>query len=310
MNCINDSMRQHLKKVYRESMVFRFKERTVNFADRALVMGILNVTPDSFSEDGLNFSPKIAIKSGLRMVDEGADIIDIGGESTRPGADPITAHEEINRILPVIHGFRALSDIPISVDTYKSDVAKVALENGADIINDISGFQHDDDMKDVAKKYNAGCIIMHMRGTPKTMQRHVEYNDIIAEISNFFRQSIHLLSSAGVEREFMCLDPGIGFSKTTDQNLYLISNISIFTQFALPLLIGPSRKSFIGQALKIDSPKDRVWGTAATVCYALDHGVHIVRVHDVKEMRQICNMTNALISARVEKKMSASEGSI
>ena len=276
---------------------FRFKDRIIELNNKVLIMGVLNVTPDSFSENGLNFIPDIAVKSALKMICEGADIIDVGGESTRPGADPINASEEISRILPVICALRSQSGIPISIDTSKSDVAKIALENGADIINDISGFRLDAAMKMVARDFNAGCIIMHMRGTPKTMQNYVDYEDIIDEIAQFFRHSMDRLSDTGIEEDFMCLDPGIGFSKTVEQNLFLIKNLSQFKKLGRPLLLGPSRKSFIGKTLRIDTPQNRIWGTAATICYSISQGVNIVRVHDVKEIHQLCTMTKAILSS-------------
>lgn len=277
--------------------IFRFKDHTVDLNKNVLIMGILNITPDSFSEDGLNFNPEVAVKNALKMIREGADIIDIGGESTRPGANPITEQEEIRRVLPVLRELRRQCEIPISIDTYKSEVARIAVRNGADIINDISGFQRDKDMKNVAKEFGAGCIVMHMRGTPKSMQSDLNYHDIIAEIIDFFHQSTTMLLDAGIERDYICLDPGIGFSKNVDQNLYLIRNLPIFIQLGWPLLLGVSRKSFIGKILKIDSPADRIWGTAASLCYAIYQGVKIVRVHDVLEMRQLCDMTSAILEA-------------
>ena len=280
-------------------MIFRTKNRVINLKNRILIMGILNVTPDSFSEQGLNFSPEVAVKNGLKMIRSGADIIDIGGESTRPGADPVTAEEEINRITPVLRELRKKSDIIISIDTYKADVARIALEYGADIINDISGFHREDTIIDVAKEFNAGCIVMHMRGTPVTMQNEIVYDNIIGELVDYFRQTVTKLLDAGIKKEFICLDPGIGFSKTTEQNLYLINNLSTFSRLGHPILIGPSRKSFIGNVLNIDRPIDRIWGTAAAVCCAIYRGANIIRVHDIKEMRQIRDMTSAILSSNM-----------
>ena len=283
-------------------MIFQAKDRVVKLRNRVLVMGILNVTPDSFSEQGLNFSPEVAVKNGLKMIHNGADIIDIGGESTRPGADPVTVQEEISRITPVLRELRKRSDTIISIDTYKADVARTALEYGADIINDISGFHREDTMKNVAKEFNAGCIVMHMRGTPETMQDDIIYDDIIGDLIDYFRRTITMLLDAGIKKEFICLDPGIGFSKTTEQNLYLINNLSIFSRLGHPLLIGPSRKSFIGNVLNIDRPKDRLWGTAAAVCCAIYRGANIIRVHDIEEMHQVCEMTNAILSSEMIKR--------
>ena len=279
-------------------MIFRYRNRSINLTDHTLLMGILNVTPDSFSEQGLNFCPQTAVKNALKMVRDGADIIDVGGESTRPGADPVTAQEEIGRILPVVRELRKASGVPLSIDTYKAEVAAVALENGADIINDISGFHREPAMKDVAKKYQAGCVVMHMRGTPKTMQMNVVYDDIVTELVDYFTQTIATLSESGIGKEYICLDPGIGFSKTVDQNLFLIKNLPVFSQLGRPLLVGPSRKSFIGNVLNIENPSERRWGTAASVSCAIYGGAKIIRVHDVKEMRDVCDMTDAILCSK------------
>ena len=259
-------------------------------------MGILNITPDSFSEKGANFSTEVAVQAGLKMVDEGADIIDIGGESTRPGADPVSAGEEIDRVIPVIQGLRAKTSTPLSIDTYKSEVARLALENGADIINDISGFHRDKNMVDVAKEFSSGCIVMHMQGTPETMQNFTQYTDIILEISDFFSATFSMLENAGISRECVCIDPGIGFSKDAGQNLHLIKSLSAFSHFGRPILVGPSRKSFIGNVLNIDCPAERIWGTAAAVSVSLANGATLFRVHDVAQMKQVCEMTNAIIN--------------
>jgi dihydropteroate synthase len=278
-------------------MLFRCQHHTFELKNRIVLMGILNVTPDSFSESGLNFNPGKAIESGLKMIEDGADIIDIGGESTRPGAAPVEADEEIRRVLPVIDGLRKHTDIPISIDTVKSEVAQPAVEHGANIINDISGFHRDNQMKHVARERKTGCVVMHMRGTPAMMQNQVCYVDMIGEIKDYFQETLLMLTENGIGLEAICLDPGIGFSKTAEQNLFLIKNLSEFLTLDQPLLLGPSRKSFIGKTLAIDDPQERMWGTAAAVSCGIVNGASVIRAHDVREMRQVCDLTKAIINA-------------
>ncbi len=278
-------------------MKFQFKERCVDLTSNIMLMGIINVTPDSFSENGKNFESEAAVQSALKMINDGADIIDIGGESSRPGAESISSKEEIRRIQPVIKKLRNQSDIPISIDTTKSDVAEIAMDNGADIINDISGFYSDHQMKYIAGKYNSGCIVMHMRGSPKTMQNDTKYTNIIEEISIYFKNAIVMLGDAGTDEGFICLDPGIGFGKSVHQNLLLINKLSHFNEFERPILIGPSRKSFIGNILNNAGLNDRIWGTAGSVSTAITRGARIVRVHDVAEMKDVCTVTNLIINA-------------
>ncbi len=261
-----------------------------------MLMGILNVTPDSFSENGKNYNPEIAVENALKMIDGGADIIDIGGESSRPGAESVSSSEEIRRIQPVINKLRNYSNIPISVDTTKSSVAEIALDNGADIINDITGFYSDDQMKHIASKYNAGCIVMHMRGTPKTMQSNTAYNNIVDELTNYFQSAIANLTDSGISEDFICIDPGIGFGKSVQQNLLLIKQLSQFQAFGRPMLIGPSRKSFIAGVLNIDDPGKRIWGTAAAISTSICMGAKILRVHDVPEMKDVCMLTNSILN--------------
>lgn len=277
-------------------MKLRFQDQYISLADRIALMGIVNVTPDSFSEHGDNFDPQNAVRAALRMAEDGADIVDVGGESSRPGAQPIPADEEIRRIAPVIAAIRRQSNIPISVDTWKSDVARAALDHGANIINDISGFHRDDAMRETAREYRAGCVIMHMRGTPATMQMDTHYTDLLQEISDYFQNSILRLQQVGIDREYLCLDPGIGFGKTATQNLQLINNLDAFAPLRLPILVGPSRKSFLGTVLGIAVAKDRQWGTAAAICCAILRGARMVRVHDIREMRQVCLVTQAVMS--------------
>ncbi len=277
------------------ALIWRARERVFDLKQRVLVMGIVNVTPDSFSEhDNPRFDPDVAIAHALTLAEEGADVVDIGGESTRPGADPVTPEEELRRVIPVVRGIRARSDIAISIDTYKARIAREALAAGANIVNDISGFRRDPDMAPVAAAAHAGCVVMHMRGTPQTMQRMTDYPDLIGELIEYFRASLDLLGGSGIGEEYIAFDPGIGFSKTVDQNLQLIRDLHRLSVLDRPLLLGPSRKSFIGKTLGIDNPSDRLWGTAAAVACGVMAGAGIVRVHDVAAMRQVTDMASAI----------------
>lgn len=278
-------------------MTFSFSGQTLDLRSRVLVMGILNTTPDSFSDGGDHFAPTTAIANGLRMVKEGADILDIGGESTRPGAVPVSLTEELRRVIPVIRGLREKTKAWISIDTVKSEVARAALDAGANIINDISGFHHDPEMVNVAAATDCGCIAMHMRGTPQTMQQFLDYTDLIAEMNTYFSATLRYLQDAGITADRICLDPGIGFSKNVEQNLVLIQRLNEFLVHGRPLLLGPSRKSFIGKVLRIDQPKQRLWGTAAAVASGIIQGARIVRVHDVAPMREVADLAAAIATA-------------
>jgi dihydropteroate synthase len=274
---------------------FSYKDQTIDLSCRALVMGILNVTPDSFSDGGRHAAVDTALAGALQMLQDGADIIDIGGESTRPGSAEISVEQELERVVPVICELRKSAPAAIiSIDTSKGAVARAAMNAGADIINDISGFHRDPGMAEVAAKTNAGCVAMHMRGIPATMQQFTEYDDLIGEINHFFEETIQMLADAGVRHDRICLDPGIGFSKTVEQNLELIDRLDAFLVHDCPVLLGPSRKSFIGKTLGIEDPGERVWGTAAAVSAGILRGARILRVHDVKEMRQVTDLAMAI----------------
>ena len=275
-------------------MKFRTKSSAYDLSRRVLLMGILNVTPDSFSEGGIHYRYEDAVTAGLRMLEDGADIIDIGGESTRPGAEPVSVQEEVDRVIPVIQELSKQSDAAISIDTWKSKVAEEAVTAGASIINDISGFMRDPELKAVAAEAGVGCVAMHMRGTPQTMQDFTEYVDLIREIDDVFNDIMTTLVTAGVAEDAIVLDPGIGFSKTVEQNLQLVKHLDELQGHGRPILLGPSRKSFIGKTLGIDDPGDRVWGTAAAVAYGIAKGARIIRVHDVPEMRQVIDMASAM----------------
>jgi dihydropteroate synthase len=261
--------------------------------ERTLIMGILNVTPDSFSNGGQFQDAESAIQHGTQMAEDGADIIDIGGESSRPGSKPVSADEEQSRVIPVIESLAKQVEIPISVDSYKPEVARAALDAGAGIINDITGLA-DERMRSLAAEKKAPTIIMHMKGTPKIMQENPEYADVISEIMAFFRERIALAVEAGLPEEYLIIDPGIGFGKTLEHNLEIIRNLADFKTLGRPILIGTSRKAFIGKILGGLPPTERLEGTAATVAISIANGASIVRVHDVREMSQVARMADAL----------------
>jgi dihydropteroate synthase len=267
---------------------------SLDFSDKTCIMGILNVTPDSFSDGGLFFDESAAVKRAFRIAEEGADIIDIGGESTRPGADPLPLEEELRRTIPVIRALAKEISIPISVDTYKSAVAKRALDAGASMVNDISGLRFDPEMPAVVSEYEVPVVIMHMKGIPKNMQQNPSYEALIPEILDYLREGIAIAESAGVLRDRIVIDPGIGFGKTFEQNLEIIHNLNIFTLLEKPVLIGSSRKAFIGKILGDAPADDRIEGTAAAVSIAIMNGANIVRVHDVKEMSKAAKVADAV----------------
>jgi len=268
--------------------------------DRPLIMGILNVTPDSFSDGGKFFTPSDAVKHGERMAEEGADIIDIGGESTRPYAKPISAEDEISRVVPVIKGLRKKISVPISIDTYKSKVAREALDAGANIINDITALRMDNRMGQVAAKYKVPVVLMHMKGYPQTMQENPRYKDVVSQIISFLRRQIRNAKREGIEENKIIVDPGIGFGKTVRHNLEIMGRLEEFKVLKSLLLIGPSRKAFIGKILKLDVSQ-RLEGTAAAVAICVWNGANIIRAHDVKQMRQVVNMVQAIKKAKYVK---------
>ncbi len=254
-------------------------------------MGILNVTPDSFSDGGAYFDTEHAVARGVEMVDEGADFIDIGGESSRPGADPVSEEEEVRRVLPVIEQLSRRVSIPLSIDTYKSSVAGKALNAGAQIVNDISGLTFDPTMIDVVRRFGACVVLMHMKGTPRTMQREPTYDNVVEEVTKFLSEQAKKIRSTGVER--IILDPGIGFGKTVEHNLEVIKKLHRVAELGYPVLIGPSRKSFIGKLLDA-SVEDRLEGTSAAVTASILRGANIVRVHDVRPMKRVAVVADAL----------------
>jgi dihydropteroate synthase len=278
-------------------MIWRTPSRTFALAERALIMGIVNVTPDSFSDGGLHAGTGEAVSHALQLISEGADIIDVGGESTRPGAEPVSAEEEMARVLPVIRQLRTLTDAAISVDTMKASVAEAAMEAGADIINDVSGLHFDQDMAAAAARTRAGLVIMHMQGTPRTMQIRPGYGDVLAEVATALRESMELARSAGVAAESIVLDPGIGFGKRLEDNLAILRSPGSFAVEGRPVLLGASRKSFLGQLTGAADPAGRDWPTVALTCLAREMGVRIFRVHAVRANAEALRMTEAILGA-------------
>lgn len=268
----------------------------LEFNSRTCIMGILNLTPDSFSGDGVYGDVGRAVEEAERLAQEGADIIDVGGESTRPGSLSVPLEEEIGRVIPVIEKIAKRIKIPISIDTQKSEVARRALDSGASIVNDITGCEADRDMADVAARYNAKVVIMHIKGTPNSMQNNPVYDDVVTEIINKLSSLIRNAEEAGVKKENIIVDPGIGFGKTFEHNLEILNNLSRFKALERPVLVGPSRKSFIGNILGVE-PKERIFGTAAAVAIAIKNGADIVRVHDVKEMSQVVRVADEIVKA-------------
>jgi dihydropteroate synthase len=258
-------------------------------------MGILNVTPDSFSDGGHHMALDSAITHSLGMIEYGVDIIDIGGESSRPGAEPVSADEELARVMPVISALRRRSDIPISIDTYKATVAEQALEAGADIVNDISALRMDARIGDVVSRSGAPVIMMHMLGTPLTMQQNPQYDNCVEEIIAFFRERIAFCEQKGIRRDRLILDPGIGFGKRLEDNLAILAGLGKFSEFGLPILVGASRKWFIGQVHKAgQSASERLGGSIAAALVAVERGADIVRVHDVAETVEALRVLGAI----------------
>ncbi|MFA7254634.1 MAG: dihydropteroate synthase [Candidatus Omnitrophota bacterium] len=274
-------------------MIWKIRQNTVSFG-RTLLMGILNITPDSFFDGGRYLDPDAASTQALRLVGEGADMLDLGAESTRPGAVPVTEREELERLLPVLKRVRKEVSVPISIDTVSPKVAKECLDAGADIINDVSGLKRSGhDMAKVVKKFDAGLVLMHSRGTPETMQALASYGDVVTDVMTELRESVKLAVDAGIEREQLVVDPGLGFAKTTEQNLEIMKNLGVFHKLELPVMLGPSQKSFIGKVTGREV-NEREFGTAACIAAAVMNGIQIVRVHDVKAMRDVVRVTESI----------------
>ncbi len=275
----------------KNTLVFRFGSLQYDLSARTHLMGILNVTPDSFSDGGKFFSAERAIDHALAMVDEGADFIDVGGESTRPGSEPLPLEEELQRVLPVIEKLSGKISVPISIDSYKATVADAALSAGAVLVNDISGLTFDEAMAQTIAQHRASVVLMHIKGTPRTMQQNPQYDNVVSEVAMFLENQAQKAQAAGIMQ--VIVDPGIGFGKKLEHNLQLMRNLQELEKIGFPLLVGPSRKSFIGTILDLPAG-ERLEGTAAAVTTCILNGAHIVRVHDVKEMKRVAKVADAL----------------
>lgn len=269
--------------------------QTLALGERALVMGIINVTPDSFSDGGRLFDPARAVEAGVRMADEGADLLDVGGESTRPGAEPLDDEEERRRVVPVIEGLASRLRVPISVDTYKASTAAAALAAGAALVNDVSGLRYDPALAGVVAAHRAPIVLMHMRGRPREMYTQASYHDVVAEVLDELRASIAFATGAGVSADGIIVDPGLGFAKEAPHSYEALARLDAFAELGRPILAGPSRKSFLarprGAAMP---PAERDWATAAAVAAAVLAGAHIVRVHAVREMAQVVRVADEI----------------
>ncbi len=279
-------------------MIWKTRSRTLDLSQSAKIMGILNVTPDSFSDGGQFFSLEAAVLHARELIAEGAEIIDVGGESTRPGADPVSLEEELHRVVPVIRGIRSeFPSVIISVDTYKAETAQQAIQAGADIVNDITALRGDPKMVDVIRENRVAVVLMHMQGLPKTMQAAPSYREVVSEVIEFLRERCDWLVSHGVDREAIAIDPGFGFGKRLADNIQLMRNLEAFQIFARPLVVGVSRKSALGQLSgdsALPAPK-RIWPTVALTCLLREKGAHLLRVHDVKPNVEALRMTEAIL---------------
>ena len=273
--------------------VIEWPSGRLDFSAGCLVMGILNVTPDSFSDGGEFFDPDKAAEHGLQMAADGAAIIDVGGESTRPGSDSVSADEQIQRIVPVIKALCEKTDVPVSIDTYKYEVARVALDAGAAIINDITALS-DERIGELAAERHVPVVLMHMQGTPATMQIEPEYDDVVSEVLDFLLDRAKRAEKSGISKDMIFIDPGIGFGKTTEHNLLLLRNINKFVASGYRVLVGTSRKRFIGEITGREKPAERIFGTAATVALCAAAGVSVARVHDVAEMVNVVKVADKL----------------
>lgn len=295
LNLIAGNILEILKTINKNEYILKTYQREINLGKKTLIMGILNVTPDSFSDGGLFYSQQKAVERGLQMADEGADIIDIGGESSRPGAKSLEASIELKRVLPVIESLVKQVKIPLSIDTTKAKVAKLSIASGAEIVNDISALHGDKEMIKTIKDSGAAVILMHMRGKPRNMQKgNLVYNNLMGEITDYLKKSSEKALKAGIAKDRMVVDPGIGFGKTPEDNYKIIRNLYQLKELGMPVMIGTSRKSFIGR-ITGGEPEQRLEGTAATVTAAIMNGCHIVRVHDVAAMKKVAAVTDAIV---------------
>lgn len=293
LQLVSQSLKETVDNISKTHYIIRCRRRTFLLGRRTLLMAILNITPDSFSDGGLYFDKDKAITQGLRMVEEGADILDIGGESTRPGSKPLELDEELRRVIPVIESLTKELDVPISIDTYKSAVALKAIEAGAEMVNDISGLHFDPELAEVVAKEDTPIVLMHIRGTPETMQKNVHYNSLFSEILQYLKNSIQRAESAGLDPEQIIIDPGIGFGKTVEDNLLVIKNLSEFRVLGKPILLGTSRKSFVGKILNADVG-ERIEGSLASISIGVLNGAHIIRCHDVPQAKRAIAVADAV----------------
>jgi dihydropteroate synthase len=284
-----------LENISQKKYILKTSHREIRLGQKTQIMGILNVTPDSFSDGGLFYNQQKAVDYGLQMIAEGADIIDIGGESTRPGAASVSPKEELKRVVPVINEITRQTKIPICIDTTKAQVAREAIAAGAEIVNDVSALHNDKKMAQTVRESQVALILMHMRGKPSVMQKgNLAYGNLMGEIITFLRKSIEKAKVTGIEKEYLVIDPGIGFGKTPEDNYRIINRLSELKTLGLPIMIGTSRKSFIGKVAG-GEPQERIEGTASTIVAAILNGCHIIRVHDVACMKKVAAVTDAIL---------------
>jgi dihydropteroate synthase len=285
-----------LSSISSEPSRFRCRDRLLDLKEKTWIVGVLNTTPDSFSDGSRFLDVGAAVDHAIRMVEEGADVLELGGESTRPGAVPVTADEELRRVIPVLRRLRATLAIPLAVDTYKADVARAVLEEGVEIINDVYGLRGEGRLAEVVAKAGAGLVIMHMKGTPRDMQVDPYYDDVAEEVVGFLRDRVAFAEGIGVDPEAIAVDPGLGFGKRLADNLVLLRHLSELHRVGKPIMVGPSRKSFIGKVLDLPV-EERLHGTAACVAAAVLQGAAFVRVHEVRPAVQLARMLDAIRSA-------------
>jgi dihydropteroate synthase len=280
-------------------LTWKLPNRILTMGPLPLIMGIVNVTPDSFSDGGTHFNTEAAVAHGLRLAQQGADLLDIGGESSRPGAIPVSAQEEIARVLPVVKGLASQTQLPLSIDTCKAEVARECLEAGCAIVNDITALRGDEKMTEVVKTHEAAIVLMHMQGTPSTMQDNPQYGNVVSEIAGFFKERLEHLDQNGIDRERAILDVGIGFGKRKHHNFELLAHMKDFLMFNRPILLGASRKGFLTKTSGADSPGHRLAGSLTVVCHAALAGTaHIVRVHDVDETYAAFRVLEAIANVK------------
>ncbi len=293
LKAIGQSIKETMENISKTIFTLRFRNKRFIMGEKTLLMGVLNVTPDSFSDGGLFLDKEKAVEHGLRLVEEGADILDIGGESTRPGSKPLPMEEELRRVIPVIESIAKKVDTPISIDTYKAKVAEMAIQAGAQMVNDISGLNFDPGLASVVAKEDVPIVLMHIRGRPETMQKDVHYISLFSEIIKYLRESIKMAESHGIDPEQIVIDPGIGFGKNLQDNLMIIKNLSEFRVLGKPIMLGTSRKTFIGKILNADV-QDRLEGTLASIAIGVINGANIIRAHDVLQAKKAILVADAI----------------